>query len=117
MTVSAQRAAVSAPLRRARSGRLRSEQALIKRAQAGSQADLEALFRRHWPRAYRAAYLIVHDHAAAEDIAQEAFVSAIRTLDRFDRRRRFAPWLGAIVANRPIDLVKARPARPDSAHT
>jgi RNA polymerase sigma-70 factor, ECF subfamily len=115
MTVSPQRATVSAPLPRGRSRRLRSEQALIKRAQAGSQADLEALFRRHWPRAYRAAYLIVHDHAAAEDIAQEAFVSAIRTLDRFDRRRRFAPWLGAIVANRAIDWVRARTARRESA--
>ena len=117
MTVSPQRATVSARLPRGRSRRLRSEQALIKRAQAGSQADLEALFRRHWPRAYRAAYLIVHDHAAAEDIAQEAFVSAIRTLDRFDRRRRFAPWLGAIVANRAIDWVRARTARRESADT
>jgi RNA polymerase sigma-70 factor (ECF subfamily) len=58
--------------------------------------------------------LIVHDHAAAEDIAQEAFVQAIRRLDRFDRRRRFAPWLGAIVANRAIDWVRARSARRES---
>jgi RNA polymerase sigma-70 factor (ECF subfamily) len=69
------------------------------------------LFRRHWGRAYRAAYLIVHDHAAAEDIAQEAFVAAIRTLDRFDRRRPFEPWLGRIVTNRAIDWIRARTAR------
>jgi RNA polymerase sigma-70 factor (ECF subfamily) len=73
------------------------------------------LFRRHWPRAYRAAFLIVHDHAAAEDIAQEAFVAAIRRLDRFDRRRPFAPWLGAIVANRAIDWVRARASRREIA--
>jgi RNA polymerase sigma-70 factor (ECF subfamily) len=72
------------------------------------------LFRTHWPRAYRAAFLIVHDHAAAEDIAQEAFVQAIRRLDRFDRQRRFAPWLGAIVANRAIDWLRARTARRES---
>jgi RNA polymerase sigma-70 factor (ECF subfamily) len=60
--------------------------------------------------------LIVHDHAAAEDIAQEAFVQAIRRLDRFDRRRRFAPWLSAIVANRAIDWVRARAARRESGH-
>jgi RNA polymerase sigma-70 factor, ECF subfamily len=70
----------------------------------------------HWPRAYRAAFLIVHDHAAAEDIAQEAFVQAIRRLDRFDRRRRFAPWLGTIVANRAIDWARARAARRESGH-
>jgi RNA polymerase sigma-70 factor, ECF subfamily len=88
---------------------------LIRGALAGSEADVELLFRRHWPRAYRAAFLIVHDHAAAEDIAQEAFVAAIRRLDRFDRRRPFAPWLGAIVANRAIDWVRARAARRESA--
>src|SRR6201995_5925058 len=105
----------SGPLPRARRPRARSERALIRGALAGSEADLEKLFRAHWPRAYRAAFLIVHDHAAAEDIAQEAFVQAIRRLDRFDRRRRFAPWLGAIVANRAIDWVRARAARRESA--
>ncbi|MBV8999796.1 MAG: RNA polymerase sigma factor [Solirubrobacterales bacterium] len=101
------------PRRRARGPR--SEQALIRGVLAGSEADLEALFRRYWPRAYRTAFLIVHDHAAAEDIAQEAFLAAIRRLDRFDRHRRFAPWLGAIVANRSIDWVRARTARREAA--
>ena len=98
----------------ARSPRARSERALIRGALAGSEADLEHLFRAHWPRAYRAAFLIVHDHAAAEDIAQEAFLRAIRRLDRFDRRRPFGPWLGAIVANRAIDWTRARTARRES---
>ena len=104
----------SGPLPRTRRPRARSERALIRGALAGSEADLEKLFRAHWPRAYRAAFLIVHDHAAAEDIAQEAFVQAIRRLDRFDRQRRFAPWLGAIVANRAIDWLRARTARRES---
>jgi RNA polymerase sigma-70 factor (ECF subfamily) len=95
--------------------RARSERSLIRGAVAGSEADLELLFRRHWPRAYRTAFLIVHDHAAAEDIAQEAFVAAVRRLDRFDRRRPFAPWLGAIVANRAIDWVRSRTSRREVA--
>ena len=106
--------AISGELRRRRPSRPRSEQALIRGALAGSEADLEGLFRRFWPRAYRAAFLIVHDHAAAEDIAQEAFLAAIRRLDRFDRRRRFEPWLVTIVANRAIDWTRARAARRES---
>jgi RNA polymerase sigma-70 factor, ECF subfamily len=103
----------SLPVRRPM--RRRSERALIRGAQGGSETDLEELFSRHWPRAYRAAFLIVHDHAAAEDIAQEAFMSAIRTLHRFDRSRPFAPWLGRIVANRAIDWTRARAARREAS--
>jgi RNA polymerase sigma-70 factor (ECF subfamily) len=111
VSAAAESLAVEHPLPARRQWRQRSEAALIRGAQAGSEADLEELFRRHWRRAYRAAFLIVHDHAAAEDIAQEAFLSAIRTLHRFDRRRQFAPWLGRIVVNRAIDWTRARAAR------
>jgi RNA polymerase sigma-70 factor (ECF subfamily) len=90
------------------------ERAWIAGAQAGSLPDLEALFREHWPRANRAAYLVVHDGAAAEDIAQEAMLSAIRTLDRFDRRRPFGPWLHRIVVNRAIDWVRSRALRAEA---
>ena len=83
----------------------------MRGAQGGSASDLEALFRRHWPVAYRAAYLVVHDAAAAEDIAQEAFLSAVRALDRFDRRRPFGPWLHRIVVNRAIDWTRTRALR------
>ena len=44
---------------------------------------LERLYRAHWPRAYRAAYLVVHDSAGAEDIAQEAFLAAVRALEQW----------------------------------
>jgi RNA polymerase sigma-70 factor (ECF subfamily) len=94
-------------------GLRRDERAWIHGAQAGSLSDLEALFREHWPRAYRAAYLVVHDGAAAEDIAQESFLAAIRALDRFDRRRPFGPWLHRIVVNRAIDWARARALRAE----
>ena len=90
-----------------------AERAWIRGAQRGSVADLERLFREHWPRAYRAAHLVTGDAAAAEDIAQEAFLAAIRNLDRFDRRRPFAPWLHRIVVNRAIDWTRARKLRAE----
>src|SRR2546423_4937777 len=92
-------------------GASRHERAWVRGARAGRAADVEALFRHHWPLAYRAAYLVVHDAAAAEDIAQEAFMSALRALDRFDRRRPFGPWLHRIVVNRAIDWARARALR------
>jgi len=92
----------------------REERAWIRGAQSGSASALEALFREHWPRALRAAYLVVQDGAAAEDIAQEAFLAAVRNLDRFDRRRPFGPWLHRIVVNRAIDWARARALRPEA---
>lgn len=89
----------------------RGERKLIRSAQDGSEEALEALFRRHWQGAHRAAYLIVRDPQAAEDIAQEAFLAAIRALGRFDRRRPFRPWLHRIVVNRAIDHTRARALR------
>jgi RNA polymerase sigma-70 factor, ECF subfamily len=96
----------------ARAGR--DERAWVRGAQRGSASDLEALFHAHWPRAHRAAYLVVHDSALAEDIAQEAFLAAIRNLDRFDRRRPFGPWLHRIVVNRAIDAARARGLRREA---
>ena len=90
-----------------------SERAWIRGAQRGSVADLERLFREHWPRAYRAAQLVTGDAAAAEDIAQEAFLAAVRALDRFDLRRPFGPWLHRIAVNRAIDWARASKLRAE----
>jgi len=81
----------------------RQERKLLREAQRGSAEALTALYTAHWRSAHRAAYLVVHDAAAAEDIAQDAFLAAIDALERFDRRRPFGPWLHRIVVNRAID--------------
>src|ERR687892_284277 len=96
-------------------GTARDERAHVRGAQRGSVPDLEALFRTHWSRAFRAAYLVTHDAAAAEDIAQEAFLAAVRSLHRFDRQRPFGPWLHRIAVNRAIDWARARKLRGEIA--
>ena len=101
------RAAVWRPVRRA------SDTALVRAAQGGSERAVEELFARHWPDAYRTALLIAHDRAAAEDIAQEAFLAALRALPRFDRSRPLRPWLHRIVVNRAIDWARARRLRQE----
>src|SRR3954453_17938794 len=102
-----------APLPRGRDGPLtaRAERAADRGALRGDAAALDVLFSAHWPAAYRAAWLIVRDEHAAEDIAQEGFVAAIRALERFDRSRPFGPWLRTIVARRAIDAARARAVR------
>lgn len=51
------------------------------------------------------------DRAQAEDLAQEAFVKAFRSLSAFDTTRRLSSWLFRIAHNTAIDaLRKPRPA-------
>ena len=87
------------------------ERRLVREAQDGSGPAMARLYSLHWRGAYRAAYFVVHDAAAAEDIAQDAFLAAVDALDRFDRRRPFAPWLHRIVANRAIDWARREALR------
>jgi RNA polymerase sigma-70 factor, ECF subfamily len=90
-----------------------SDGALVRSAQRGSERAVEELFTRHWDDAYRTAFLIAHDRAAAEDIAQEAFLAALRALPRFDRSRPLRPWLHRIVVNRAIDFARSRRLRQE----
>jgi RNA polymerase sigma-70 factor, ECF subfamily len=93
----------------------RRERKLVREAQSGSRAALAGLYEAHWAGAHRAAYLVVHDAAAAEDIAQDAFLAAVDNLDRFDRRRPFAPWLHRIAVNRAIDWARREALRRAAA--
>jgi RNA polymerase sigma-70 factor, ECF subfamily len=87
------------------------ERRLVREAQDGSGAAMAELYSLHWRGAYRAAYLVVHDAAAAEDVAQDAFLAAVDALDRFDRRRPFRPWLHRIVINRALDWARREALR------
>jgi RNA polymerase sigma-70 factor, ECF subfamily len=89
----------------------RQERRLVREAQAGSSAAMASLYSAHWRSAYRAAYLVVHDAAAAEDVAQDAFLAAVDALGRFDRRRPFGPWLHRIVVNRALDWARREALR------
>jgi RNA polymerase sigma-70 factor (ECF subfamily) len=89
----------------------RRERRLVRAAREGSDAAVAELYAAHWRRAHRAAYLVVHDSAAAEDIAQDGFLAAIDALERFDRRRPFGPWLHRIVVNRALDWTRREARR------
>jgi RNA polymerase sigma-70 factor, ECF subfamily len=113
MHPSAAAEAAALPVERIGGRGAEDDAALVSAARDGSREAVEALFRRHWRRLYRAAYAICQDAGAAEDVAQEAFLAALGALDRFDRRRPLAPWLDRIAANRAIDHLRARATRPE----
>src|SRR5215218_345748 len=109
------RADIAARMRPLRLPGTVGDAALVRAAQRGSQEAVEELFTRHWRGAYRAALLVTGDRAAAEDIAQESFLAALRALPRFDLRRPLRPWLHRIVVNRAMDWSRARAHRGEVA--
>lgn len=72
---------------------------LVREAQRGHMASMEALFRRYADRAVKLAYIVTCDWPAAEDAAQEAFFRAFRSLDSVRPDAPFLPWFTTILLN------------------
>jgi RNA polymerase sigma-70 factor, ECF subfamily len=76
-----------------------SDDELVGRARDGSDAALDALVKRHHAGAYRVALSLTRDSDSAQDVVQEAFLKAFRSLDRFRGDASFKTWLMTITAN------------------
>jgi RNA polymerase sigma-70 factor (ECF subfamily) len=82
------------------------ERQLVAEAVAGSRAAGEELFGRHWLWAWRLAFSVTGNAAAADDVAQDAFERAFRGLASFNGRSSFRTWLSRIVLNQSVDLAR-----------
>jgi RNA polymerase sigma-70 factor (ECF subfamily) len=87
---------------------------LLARARQGDLAAFEEVVRRYQRRVYGVALRIVRAHDVADDVAQEAFVRAWRSLDRFDLGRPFGPWVCRIAANLAVNHVRSPRAREEA---
>jgi RNA polymerase sigma-70 factor (ECF subfamily) len=79
---------------------------VIRRAQQGDTAAFGRLVERHQAVVFRIAYRLLRNRQEAEDVAQEAFVKAYQSLDRFDIERPLAPWLYRIARNTALNWLK-----------
>ena len=88
-----------------------SEREMVLQARAGDAGAYAALVQHHQEAAFRAAYLILRDAQAAEDVAQEAFIRAYKALHQFHDQSAFRPWVLRIVTNLALNQVRARGRR------
>lgn len=72
---------------------MKSDEQLVKAAQAGSDAAFGELVFRYRDRLLKFLRTRSASHADAEDAIQDTFVSAYRYLDSYDPRWRFSTWL------------------------
>src|SRR6185295_16311297 len=84
---------------------------LLAKAQGGNLFAFEEMVKRYQRRVYSTAFRILRRHDLADDVAQETFLRAYRSLDRFDRGRPFGPWICRIAANLAVNHVRSPRAR------
>jgi RNA polymerase sigma-70 factor (ECF subfamily) len=87
---------------------------LVRRCLAGEPAAVSALVDTFRGAVFGLCYRMLGHRQDAEDVTQESFVRAFRSLARFDVSRDFKPWLLAIAGNRCRTLLSTRKNRPSS---
>jgi len=80
----------------------------VARVRAGDERAFELLYDRYRARIGVYVQALLHDHARAEDVAQEAFLSAFRRLRETDQPIHFKPWIYQIAKNACIDELRRR---------
>lgn len=90
---------------------------LVERALEGDLAAFEQLVARYQNKLVGFAARMLGDHDEAEDVAQEAFVKAYRSLDSFRGQAQFSTWLYRIATNLCIDRARAKKRRPQQAYS
>lgn len=76
---------------------VKDERELVRRCREGSESAYAELVRSHRPRLYLLAYRLTGDRETAEDVVQETFLAAFRSIEKVDPRPSLSPWLNTIV--------------------
>ena len=85
---------------------------LVRRAQDGALAAFEELVNRYESRVYTLARRIVAQEQDAEDVTQQAFLSALEHLDGFRAEASFYTWLMRIATHAALKIIRKRNGLP-----
>ena len=72
---------------------------LVERLKSGDLKAFELLVRLHHRAVYNVVFQLMGDHAAADDVVQDAFMKALRAIDSFRGDSSFKSWLVRIALN------------------
>jgi len=88
-----------------------SPAALVQAAQRGDQSAFAELLRRYRPRIYALALHLTGDAHDADDVAQEVFLRAYRSLAQFRASSEFYTWVYRIAVNLSLNVKRDRGRR------
>lgn len=84
------------------------ESTLVNHARAGDVDAFFALVEPHKGALRAMAYGMIHDAHLVDDVMQDAYLKAFRSITRFNGKSAFRSWMFRIVANASIDLLRKR---------
>ncbi len=73
---------------------------LVRALRRGDEVVFAALIARHHASMVRVATLYVRDHEVAEEVAQDAWLTVLQGIDRFEARSSLKTWIFRILTNR-----------------
>ena len=85
---------------------------IIERTLAGDSEAFELLIRAYSRLVFAQVYSILHHRQETEDIVQETFLKAYKTLWRLRQPEKFQSWLLSIARNRALDAIRRRKMDP-----
>ena len=88
-----------------------TDEVLVARAQSGDTSAFDQLVIRYSPRLYGMIYHMTSNKEDANDLTQDVFAKAYRSLRRFRGRSSFYTWISAIRTNMTLNLLKKRNRR------
>lgn len=92
-----------------------ADRELVQAVLRGDRRQFAGLVQRYQRDIYNLAYRSTHNRQDAEDITQEVFLRAFRSLARYDETRPFRSWLYAIAVNVCRDWARRQASRPREA--
>ena len=81
---------------------------LVERCKQGDSRAYAALYQKYAKAMYNTSLRIVNNTGDAEDVTQEAFTDAFRSLEDFHYKSTFGAWLKRIVINKSINYLRKR---------
>jgi len=91
---------------------VQDEESLVRRAQQHDQAALTQLYEENFDRIYRYIVLKIGDRIEAEDMTQQVFLNALKSISSFKwKGMPFSAWLFRIAHNQVVDYFRKKAKR------
>ncbi len=87
------------------------DEVLVRSTQKGDSAAFDILVERYRERLYATVYHMTANHEDANDLVQDTFIKAFKSLNSFRGQSSFYTWVYRIAVNRTINFIKRRKTR------